>query len=106
MTRLGRGLMRANRGRSAGNARRLLGVLVAALLLLGVVPAGADTKHDLEAAKARLSQLEQEIQASQDQLAAIQGQVADQQARLIVLQGELNDLAVKLDHAQNAYDAT
>jgi peptidoglycan hydrolase CwlO-like protein len=53
-----------------------------------------------------LSQLEQEIQASQDQLAAIQGQVADQQARLTVLQGELNDLAVKLDKAQNAYDAT
>jgi peptidoglycan hydrolase CwlO-like protein len=98
--------MRANRGRSAATARRLIGVSVAAILLLGVVPAVADTKGDLAAAKHQLASLEQEIQAAEARLATVQQQEADARARLATLQGELNDLAVKIDHAQNAYDAT
>src|SRR6266536_1581081 len=101
--------MRANRGRSHGRARRfrrLVGAVVAAVLLMGVVPAGADTKGQLAAAKQRLTDLEHQIQSQEAQLADIQQQEAAQRARLDALQGELNDLAVKLDHAQNAYDAT
>ncbi len=101
--------MRANRGRSFGRARRvrrLVGAVVVAVLLMGVVPAGADTKDDLAAAKQRLVDLQQQIQSQEAQLADIQQQEAAQRARLDALQGELNDLAVKLDHAQNAYDAT
>jgi peptidoglycan hydrolase CwlO-like protein len=101
--------MRANRGRSQGRvrrARRLLGALLAGILLMGVVPAGADTKSDLQAAKDRLSALEGQLQDQEARLAVLQQQEAAQRARLETLQGELNDLAVKLDHAQNAYDAT
>src|SRR5690242_18582625 len=102
--------MRANRGRSATRARRFVGAFIAALLLLGVVPALADTtgntKGDLAAAKRQLASLETEIQAAEARLAIVQQQEADARARLATLQGQLNDLAVKIDHAQNAYDAT
>jgi len=98
--------MRANRGRSASLARRLMGASVAALLLLGVLPAHADTKSDLAAAKRRLATLEQQIQTAEAHLADVQQQEADQRARLATLQGELNDLANKIDKAQNALDAT
>ncbi|MFL5797581.1 MAG: murein hydrolase activator EnvC family protein [Actinomycetota bacterium] len=101
--------MRANRGRSHGRARRLrrlVGAVVAAVLLMGVVPAGADTKSQLSAAKQRLVDLQHQITSQEAQLADIQQQEAAQRSRLDALQGEMNDLAVKLDHAQNAYDAT
>jgi peptidoglycan hydrolase CwlO-like protein len=102
--------MRANRGRSATNARRLIGAFVASILLLGVVPAMAattgNTKGDLEVAKRQLATLETQIQAAESHLAEVQQQEADARARLATLQGQLNDLAVKIDHAQNAYDAT
>jgi peptidoglycan hydrolase CwlO-like protein len=87
-----------------------VGAFVAALLLLGVVPALADTtgntKGDLDAAKRQLATLETEIQSAEAHLAAVQQQESDARARLATLQGQLNDLAVKIDHAQNAYDAT
>ena len=106
ITRLGRELMPANRGRSAASARRVVGALVAALLLLGVIPAGADTKSDLAAARQRLAELQRQNEVQQAHLADIQEQVAAQEDRLAVLKGELTDLAVQLDKAQNALDAT
>src|SRR3954451_3690122 len=98
--------MRANRGPPVAAARRFVGALIAALLLLGVLPAGADTKDDLAAARHRLGELEAQISEQQAHLADIQEEVAAQQDRLATIKGELTDLAVKLDHAQNALDAT
>ncbi|HXJ62830.1 MAG TPA: peptidoglycan DD-metalloendopeptidase family protein [Actinomycetota bacterium] len=98
--------MRANRGRSASHARRLVGAVVASILLLGLVPAHADTKGDIEAAKRKLADLQQQISTAEAHLADVQHQEALQRDRLTALQGEMNALAAKIDQAQNAYDAT
>ena len=98
--------MRANRGRSASHARRLVGAIVASILLLGLVPAHADTKGDIEAAKRKLADLQQQISTAEAHLADVQHQEALQRDRLTALQGEMNALAAKIDQAQNANDAT
>jgi peptidoglycan hydrolase CwlO-like protein len=99
--------VRANRGRSAGRARRLAGVLLAVAMLAALGPgAGADTKSDLEHAKARLAELETQIDAQRSRLAVLQQQAAAQRARLEAIQTELNRMAARIDRAQGRYEQT
>jgi len=99
--------VRANRGRSGGRARRVAGVLLSVAMLAALGPgAGADTKSDLEHAKARLAELEKQIDAQRSRLAVLQQQTAAQRARLDSIQAELNRMAARIDRAQGRYEQT
>jgi murein DD-endopeptidase MepM/ murein hydrolase activator NlpD len=104
--------MRANRGRSASFRRRLVGAAaVCLLLLLAVAPsAGADLKHELQRAKARLAELKQEIGQQQKALAGLEATAAviaqrylDAKAEFDQITAELNQTRRELAQASQRY---
>ena len=89
------------------SSRRIAGALGAAILLSTLSSvAGADTKADLERARADLDRLALEIDDSYDRLAQLDAEIAAQEARLDALQGELDELAAQIDAAQSRYART
>lgn len=88
-------------------ARRLTGVLVV-LALVGTSAgwAGAVTGSEVEAAKARVAELEREIEAEEARLAALQADAGELAAKMSAAQGELERIRAEIEGIRTELDRT
>ncbi len=95
--------MAGNRGRLGAVARRLIGVSLALALVAAFAPgAGADTKAELDAAKARLTQIGREVDAQHAVLARLQAEANALAEKVSVEQGRLNEIVQELIRTREA----
>lgn len=103
--------MAMNRARSGVVARRLAGVCAVLVLFAGLAPgAGADTKSQLDAAKARFEVVKDQIARQQAELDRLEAQsallatkVSEAQGRLQVITQILLDIRLDLEKARERY---
>jgi len=98
--------MAGNPKRSGVVARRLIGAAVALALVAVAAPgAGADTKAELDAAKARVAALERQIKAQQGVLARLQSQANALADRMSAAQARLDEITQELMQTRQDLEA-
>lgn len=101
------GRTRGSLDRARRWSRRLVAAALAALVSASLASSvGADTKDELERARATLVGLAREIDSSTGQLLRLDDEIAAEEARLDALQDDLTVLAGKIDAAQSRYART